>query len=264
MTRLFSKLLYSISIFSNPLASLKFFKNLIRFRNSKNKPATNESAFYKMLLNGKKVDLHLRTYTGDIDIFYEVFLEQCYQIPKQLKIDQYQTIVDLGANVGLASVYFKTLHPSAKVFAVEMEPDNYLQLEKNATQFEDLKPIFGAIYDEITDIKISTTKLAYNFKIEIDIDKEIDALTVGTLTMHDLIANYQIKEIDLLKIDIEGAEARVLRYNNEWLANVKSMLIELHDLYSIDDLKNDLAPFNFEIYTPQQNKELKMIYALKR
>lgn len=262
MKHLLSKLFYSISIFRNPLASLKFFKNLIRFRNAKHKSTRIESSLYKMCLNKKKVDLSLRTYTGDLDIFYEIFWAQCYLIPNSLKINQYRTIVDLGANVGLASVYFKTLHPEAKVFSVEMEPDNYIQLKKNLAQFDNSYPIFGAIYDEQKDITISNTALAYNFKIEVN-REEVDALKVATLTMHDLIRNYHIDEIDLLKIDIEGAEQRVLGFNNQWLAKVNSILIELHEPYSIENLKEDLAPFNFEIHTPQQISKLKMIYAVK-
>lgn len=257
-----SKLLYSISIFRNPLQSIRFFNNLIRFRKAKNKP-TIEAALYKLLLNGQKTDLNLRTYTGDIDIFYEVFWSQCYQIPASLKVKQYKTIVDLGANVGLASIYFKTQYTNANVYAVEMEPDNYLQLKKNIKQFKNTYPIFGAIYDEQKDITISNTELAYNFKIGKDTENQIDALTVATLTMHDLIANHHIEEIDLLKIDIEGAEQRVLGYHNQWLSKVNSILIELHEPYTVEDLKKDLAPYNFEIHTPQDNRELKMIYAVK-
>lgn len=262
MKRLFYKLLYSITIFRNPLASLRFFRNLIRFRKAKNKPASIEDTNYKILINGKKIDLNLRTFTGDIDIFYEVFWEQCYKIPTSLKINQYRNIVDLGANVGLASIYFKTLHPTAKIFAVEMEPDNYLQLEKNILRFKHTYPIFGAIYDEQKNITISNTEFAYNFRIGESNDN--DAFTVATLTMHDLMANHQIEEIDLLKIDIEGAEQRILGYNNEWLSKVNSILIELHAPYTIEDLKKDLVPFNFEIHTPLENSELKMIYALKK
>ncbi|WP_171047921.1 FkbM family methyltransferase [Pedobacter xixiisoli] len=262
MKHLLSKLFYSTSIFRNPLGSIKFFKNLIRFRKAKNK-STIEGVLYKLLLNGQKVDLNLRTYTGDIDIFYEVFWAQCYQVPASLKVKQYSTIVDLGANIGLASIYFKSKYPEANVYAVEMETDNYVQLKKNVQQFKNTYPIFGAIYDETTNIKISNTELAYNFKIEVDIEKEIDAITVATLTMPDLIADHQIKEIDLLKIDIEGAEQRLLGNNNEWLSKVNSILIELHEPYTIKDLEKDLAPFNFQIYTPEQNHELKMIYAVK-
>lgn len=263
MTRLFSKLLYSITIFRNPLASLKFFTNLRRFRKAKNETATIQGATYKMLLNNKKVDLNLRTYTGDIDIFYEVFWAQCYQIPEFLKINQYKTIIDLGANVGLASIYFKTQYPEANIFAVEMEPDNYLQLEKNILQFENTYPIFGAIYDEGKNIKISSTELAYNFRIGENVEDEIDTFTVGTFTMHDLIENYQIEEIDLLKIDIEGAEQRVLGNNNEWLSKVNSILIELHEPYTIKDLQKDLAPFSFKIFNPIEYKGLNMIYAVR-
>ncbi|RZK17334.1 MAG: FkbM family methyltransferase, partial [Flavobacterium sp.] len=149
----------------------------------------------------------------------------------------------------------------ANIFAVEMEPNNYLQLKKNILQFKNAQPIFGAIYDEEKNFTISNTELAYNFKIG-TIEDEFDAFTVATLTMHDLIASHHIVEIDLLKIGIEGAEERILRNNNEWLKVVKSILIEIHEPYGFEDLKKDLGPFNFKLF-PIGYEGLNMIYAVR-
>jgi hypothetical protein len=50
--------------------------------------------------------------------------------------------------------------------------------------------------------------------------------------MDDLVNMYNLETIDILKIDIEGAEKELFTYNYEnWLQKVRCIVIELHDLY---------------------------------
>jgi len=45
---------------------------------------------------------------------------------------------------------------------------------------------------------------------------------------------------------------------------VDNIIIELHDPYSLDELKQDLSPFGFTVLTPDCFRGLKMIYATKK
>jgi hypothetical protein len=67
-------------------------------------------------------------------------------------------------------------------------------------------------------------------------EDEIDALTVSQI----LELTRMEGTIDLLKCDIEGAEAEVFANCSQWIANVKNLVIELHEPYTIEKLSDDL------------------------
>ena len=55
-------------------------------------------------------------------------------------------------------------------------------------------------------------------------DADIDAITIN-----DIISTYDLTRIDILKLDIEGAEIELFESNTDWLEKVNCMVIELHD-----------------------------------
>ena len=81
--------------------------------------------------------------------------------------------------------------------------------------------------------------------------------------MISLMSAYDIEYIDLLKIDIEGAEAALLSEHNDWLHKVQHIIIELHQPYNLEKLAIDLQPFGFKFYLPEDDKELKNIFLSK-
>ena len=69
-----------------------------------------------------------------------------------------------------------------------------------------------------------------------------------------------IFHIDLLKMDIEGAEKAVLRDAAAWLPKVRVLIVELHGDYSEADLRSDIEPFGFQI----SKMKAKHLYFAKR
>ncbi|HRH58872.1 MAG TPA: hypothetical protein PLS10_14575, partial [Chitinophagales bacterium] len=78
-----------------------------------------------------KYPVSLRYNTSDIDVFYQVYYHNYYSFNYDYYLKEIKTIVDGGANIGLASTYFKGLFPNATIIAVEPESSNYQQLLKN-------------------------------------------------------------------------------------------------------------------------------------
>lgn len=261
------KAIFCFKINSSFPQTVLFIKNSKRYSSTykKNKllgTENKELVEYDLFLSGKKVPLCIRTYSGDFDIFYEIFWKKTYYIPEVLFSTGNKIIMDLGANIGLTSIFFALQYPNAKIYALEAEEDNYKILEKNVSFSENIISKHGAIDTKDGIVFLSSPDLSYNFKIS-DTVTEIGE-KVQAYSMKSYMELLEIDHIDLLKIDIEGLEQSLLKNNNEWLNNVDNIIIELHDPYSLDELKQDLLPFGFTVLTPDSFRGLKMIYATKK
>jgi len=80
-------------------------------------------------------EVSLRPQTSDIPTFFDIFVKADYASPNLPR--SAATIVDLGANIGLATVFFGARYPGARLLAVEPEPANYKLLLENAAAFGD-------------------------------------------------------------------------------------------------------------------------------
>ncbi len=85
---------------------------------------------YCLKLMNRTIDVWFRTYAGDLFVLNEVFLDQCYRLPKFLDCS-FRNIIDLGANVGLTTLYFSQYFPKANFVCIEPNPENFLLLKRN-------------------------------------------------------------------------------------------------------------------------------------
>src|ERR1700733_8990340 len=79
-----------------------------------------------------KYPVKLRARTSDPFVFRQIMIENEYLPLKDLRVE---TILDLGANIGLASAWFLNRFPAATVFAVEAAADNYPTCKENLAQY---------------------------------------------------------------------------------------------------------------------------------
>jgi len=79
---------------------------------------------------GKTIEIFLRRQGGDMFIFHEVFCYEAYRPPRQIGSDV-RTVVDLGANIGLTTLYFQQYFPNASYLCVEPNPANAALLRRN-------------------------------------------------------------------------------------------------------------------------------------
>jgi len=183
-------------------------------------------AIIPIQLTGKKKELLLRTYDGDIDIFFEIFFNKIYDLP-QVDPASIKTIVDLGSNIGLSVLYFLHQYPRASVVCVEPEPSNFAMLSKNLLPEINNRKVIAleaAVMSEDGHVAFESAATKYNSKIgEGNEAKNIQAVCINTL-----VDRFGIEHIDLLKIDVEGAEKYIFSSNIDWLAKVDNIIIELH------------------------------------
>jgi len=153
-------------------------------------------------------------------IFREIFIDKNYKFNSKKKCP---FIIDCGANIGLATLYFKSLYPNSHILAFEPSEKNFKALSTNvaANNLKNVTTIKKALYNSIKQIQLcSPGSIASTIMFGSGIE-----------TCHtDLLSSYIDTEVDLLKIDVEGAETSVLKdlSQNNKLNLVKEIIIEYH------------------------------------
>jgi FkbM family methyltransferase len=172
---------------------------------------------------GLKHPIYLRLRTSDIPSFTQVILGAQYDcdLPRSPNV-----IVDAGANIGLASVFFANKYPRAKLISVEPVGENLSLLRKNMAGYENSSIVGAAIWSHDGSVGVTNeSNDAWGFQtIEGSLEPNIPAMTMSTLM--ELCG---IDYIDLLKIDVEGAEKEIFDNASEWIGRVGAIAIELHD-----------------------------------
>ena len=179
----------------------------------------------------------LRKYSSDIMVFEQVIINQEYKPVVEVfnKLGYKPNfILDLGANIGLTSVFFCNIFPEVTILAVEPDKKNAEVLKKNIENNRlqhAIKLVEGAVWNKDTFLQ---TKLGFRdsegWSIQVE---EVDSAR-GALkgyTIESLMKLVQFEEVDLLKIDIEGAEKKLFENKESiaFLEKVKVLCIEIHE-----------------------------------
>lgn len=162
----------------------------------------------------------------------EIFGDKIYNMPG---CEDSRVIVDLGANVGVYSLWAASKFPAAKIYAVEAGADNaqYLTQSIRLNSLSDrLHLTHAAVWKtdgELTLFRSNLTSRAHSVVRANDRDGHGGSETVAALTLKRLFETNSIEACDLLKIDIEGAEYDVL-YSTppEVMNKIKAIILEHH------------------------------------
>lgn len=170
--------------------------------------------------------IYLRTRTSDLSVYREILIRGEYDAALPFSP---RTIVDAGANIGMASIFFTRKYPEAKVIAIEAEASNFAALIKNVKNYSNVIPIQAALWDRDGEISVSEADPSTGaFGKWGFVTHEGCGIPVRAITMRTLKAETGIDMIDVLKVDIEGAEKEVFA-SCDWIQSVNCLMIELHD-----------------------------------
>jgi FkbM family methyltransferase len=173
--------------------------------------------------------VYLRARTTDVALCHEILLRGLYEAEFR---EAPGVIVDAGANVGLSSVFYANKFPHSRIIAVEPEPSNYEMLLKNAAPYPGITPVHAALWKENGALNLFDTGAGNTtFQVTETADSKgtHGAGRVRAVTLESLMADYGLERIDLLKIDVEGAEKEIFEHSSAWIDRVGLIAVELHD-----------------------------------
>jgi FkbM family methyltransferase len=184
--------------------------------------------------------LTLRPFAGDLFVLYEVLAFNAYHIASSLlPTDNVRVIVDCGANIGVTSLFLAARYPRAKVLSVEPHPENFALLKANVETVPRIIPIRACVTGTPqSTVRFTADRAAWGNRITTD----SRGVLVPAITIDELCEQDGIEKIDLLKLDIEGAEAQVLE-NGTFLARTEHIIVELHGDYGLQCFSRDIAPY---------------------
>jgi FkbM family methyltransferase len=189
---------------------------------------------YKMQKNVKFLDFvfdvpDLPSFIGQ---FKEIFVENSY---KFISKSEFPVIIDCGANIGTSCIYFKTLYPQSKIIAFEADTQLAKILDSNLKKnnINDVRVIAKAVWIDNNGITFSSEG-ADGGSIQGSGEKE----KVDSIKFKDFLE--KAGNVDLLKIDIEGAEYDVIKDCQDSLTNVDNIFIEYHSWNNIDQKLSEI------------------------
>ncbi|GMV78095.1 MAG: hypothetical protein AMXMBFR79_12280 [Chitinophagaceae bacterium] len=156
------------------------------------------------------------------------------KLANSININDDATVFDIGANVGIFSYFVKKRFPSAKLFSFEPDKKLIPIINKNLYPFKNYHVMEVAITDYDGEIDFF-----YNIDSSQVNSTEVDALTPFTTiekmksnkvkcrTISSFCQEHNIKNIDLLKIDIQGGEYKALKASENIFGITNQMLVEI-------------------------------------
>lgn len=191
-----------------------------------------------VVLTGFSAPLHLRFATSDWNVLEQIFISKEYEAPTaahaeasvrcyQSILDRGQTpvIIDCGANVGLAALWYARTYPEAKIFCVEPEIDNFKILQKNVSAYPGIVPIHAAVAGSKGRLSLANetgSPWAWTTTRSENGD-------VSSVTINDILHRCDGGSAFIVKVDIEGFEVDLFSRNTEWIADFPIIVAETHD-----------------------------------
>ena len=208
--------------------------------------------------------VHLNKYETEY-VYKEIFVDKCY-LRHGIKINDGDTVIDIGANIGLFTLFVNQFGKNIKVFSYEPSPEVYNLLKLNSEAYSSKTTTFNCgVSDSRKNAQFTFYKnssVFSGFQADEDEDKEAiltvvrnmllevadrdsteeyiaqltrdrmesELINCQLISVADIIADNSIDKIDLLKIDAEKSELAILNGIGEknW-EKIKQIVIEIHD-----------------------------------
>ena len=215
------------------------------------------------LPNGLQI-VHLNRYETDY-VYKEIFEDQCY-LRHGIRLEDDATVIDVGANIGLFSLFVATRCKNARIFACEPAPVVYDLLSANCRAYGTLahplnvgvsdrrktarftfyekSSVFSGFHSDEAEDRAAIEAIVRNMLRESGSDDSVDEfvkeLTADRLnrqvcecalvSVSDIIREHGLAQVDLLKIDAEKSEWDIVNgiAEDDW-PKIRQIVLEIHD-----------------------------------
>lgn len=222
---------------------------------------SEETSKIKITLNDRPIFIEFRHNQSDLYILRENFVYNIYDFEYKKVVSEVTTIVDLGANIGLSSLYFQGCFPDARIVCVDPVKENVELIHKNAKNNNfswiiervavQAKPGKVKLYPNewwssstVTE-NVANARQSKKGRFEHTLQRPVEE--VEAVPVDKILDRNKVDTVDILKMDIEGAEEQSLLNSEKWLHRVKILNVEIHDKYvNRKEIMNILSKAGFE------------------
>lgn len=189
------------------------------------KPTEFQVRGEKLLLRARTPDLHV-AWTSLGDEFDPVIAA----VPAL----KHNFIIDAGGYIGTSAIKLARRYPNATVVTIEPDIGNFGSLQRNVADISNVVPVRAALMAqgggsiELRDPGLNTWAFT-TVANPLNSDAAPVIGTAPTVSIPELMRRFNKDGIDIIKIDIEGAEVDLFADRPEWVANTEAIFIELHD-----------------------------------
>ena len=231
----------------------KKLKYLIRSKSFKFAKNLEDKSHRISSLIWNNINVHYRTSSSDMVLIYEILLKSKYKreyyFPEELKP---KVIFDIGGNIGITSIYLASVFPDATIYTFEPLKENFEILQKNASQFKNIKVFNVGLGAENGSFKVYLSDDNENYggvsfysEVEGNLSESFSECEVKNINV--VVDELGISTVDLIKIDTEGAEYDILTsLKYEFLKKTSWITGELHGNRDFE-LLNYLTNIGFSI-----------------
>lgn len=251
--------------------------------------ARSKSHRFAMDANSKiKDELHSYQYnshpifyrpgTSDYGLIYEILVLQGkkaeYYVPSEIKPS---VILDIGANIGVTSVWLTKKFPAAKIYSFEPLPENFSILLKNISSYPNITALNYGLGDKDGQFEFYENEDNANkgggsiYKLNSDESKHgtsknyRDPVKINIREASSALNENNIDHIDILKIDTEGAEFDILSSIPKNILNsTKWIMGELHGIKNFETLALIDPIFKLAVDKKIRNGGLLLFFGINR
>ena len=187
--------------------------------------------------------LHFRQQSSDEAVIKQVLVDQQYDLRRLARAGELldhatrmratgrkPLIVDAGANIGTASIYFHGNMPDAHIVAIEPARDNFELLSRNVDGLG-VELLNGAVASSAGRARVvDPGRGEWAYRTVSIAESENAPDSIPYVTINDIYRAHAAPAFPfLVKVDIEGAEGDLFSGNTEWVARTPLVIVELHD-----------------------------------
>jgi FkbM family methyltransferase len=197
----------------------------------------DRSVFKKCKFTSKKSDpvsvrckafgsnaVYIRPGTSDAQVLEDTLIG-AYHLPDR-SLPSAPIILDLGANIGLVAMHYASLYPQSRIVCVELDQGNIEILLKNIEPFMDrITVIHAAVWHHDGVVAYGGGE---EWGFAVNENSELSIHHVRAMRIESILEEAGVDRPDFVKMDIEGAEQRVVKHDAGWLRRIEFLQCEVH------------------------------------
>lgn len=214
--------------------------------------------------NGIKIKL--RVFSTDLIAFTHVWILEEYK-QKGFEIKNNHIVIDIGAHIGLFTLYASQFCKSGKIYCFEPVPENFKLLSENLilNKIQNVIAKQCAISNKSGYVKIYLNEDASGNSMHVSGTESVQA---ESISLKDVIDNNNLNRIDYLKIDCEGEEYEIINsLPVSYFDMIQNMCIEYHFADErpllIKDLIQKISSLSYTTSSRSISESIGFLYATK-